>query len=1302
MLAFRFLPSSLLVFLCISMPLRSEDLRIVFLAGTPSHGYGAHEHLAGSRILAECIQNANSSITCEVYPGGWPEDESVLDGADAIVMYCDGGERHPAVKHLKELGKYMDRGVGFVCLHYGVEVPKDNGGPEFLKWLGGYFETNWSVNPHWNANYTAFPKHPVTRGVQPFDANDEWYFHMRFVPDMQGVTPVLSAIAPLDTMRRPDGPHSGNPAVREEVAKGVPQHMAWVYERPSGGRSFGFTGGHYHWNWGRKDIVRLVSNAIVWTAGGEIPEGGLPVNQPGIEKLEVGQDEEIPPKFDAEKTKEEFKLSLAPAQKPSAALLVDAPRNSRAQGSRSETRPQAKLLFESEVISATRVASHAVDAAVDVTDVKKLYLVCTDAGDGFSCDWADWLNPKILNQDGKELDLTSLDWFQAESQWGQVRKGRNAGGGELRVRGVAYDHGIGTHANSVIGFELPAGSKKLTVTCGLDNGGTDQNNGAATSVRFRIYAESVPANISTLDGGTGNASDAGHAPQDAVAGLTVHPGLEATLTASEPQLLSLTNLDIDHRGRIWVCEVVNYRRHNGERPEGDRILILEDTDHDGKADVSKVYYQGRDIDSAMGICVLGNKVIVSASPNVWMFTDEDGDDKPDRKELFFSNTGQPQHDHSAHSFSFGPDGKLYWNFGNTGKSVHDAEGNLVVDLAGNNVEDNGRPYWGGMPFRCNLDGSEFEVLAHNFRNNYEIAVDSFGGLWQSDNDDDGNRATRINFVMEFGNYGYLDQQTGAGWRESRTNLEDSIPAQHWHLNDPGVVPTMLITGAGSPTGITVYEGDLLPAVFQNQVLHCDAGPNVVRAYPTTPYGAGYTATVENLVLGDKDQWFRPADICVAPDGSVFVTDWYDPGVGGHAMGDTERGRLFRIAPPGAKYLVPTFDFDSAEGVVAALHNPNQSVRYLAWQRLASIGSAAQLALEAMATDENPRMRTRALWAIGKQLGHAQLAVASALSDADENVRAMGVRLARQVKMAPQQYFLKVLDDPSPQVRRELAIALRFEKSADMPALWAALAKQHDGADRWYLEALGIGAELRWQECLDAYLKAIGSDLNLPGTRDIVWRARTPQAAQLIVKLLTRSDLEHSQALRLLRALDFQQPKDREDALKQVVEQIQRQPPTQESDWLTTEALLLQKDRQATLPETWLAAVERTRARTSSREEQFRILSGLGGENTEARLLTLLTHADLDSTSVRACEALLQLGAVDQLQRLLRSEDPQQAIRVAIALAQSAPRLATELLEKTVNDSLVPVDARVEAAKGLAAAGDRGARSVLVAAPLVSC
>ena len=557
-----------------------------------------------------------------------------------------------------------------------------------------------------------------------------------------------------------------------------------------------------------------------------------------------------------------------------------------------------------------------------------------------------------------------------------------------------------------------------------------------------------------------------HDPANAVANLDIHPELQATLFAHEDVvkppakvdhdrggLTNPTNLDIDHRGRVWVCDVMNYRGNNGKRPKGDRILIYEDTDGDGVADKMTVFYQGRDIDSAMGICVLGNKVIVSASPNVLVFTFDDND-KITKKEVLFTKTGIAQHDHTAHSFVFGPDGKLYWNFGNEGHAVHDKNGKPVVDLAGNTVNDQGKPYRQGMVFRCDMDGANFEVLGHNFRNNYEVAVDSFGTLWQSDNDDDGNRGVRINYVMEYGNFGYVDEMTGAGWQAKRTNMETSIPLRHWHLNDPGVVPNLLQTYAGSPTGICVYEGTLLPKVFHNQIIHCDALPSVVRAYPVTPDGAGYKASIVNILDGNKkNNWFRPADVCVAPDGSIFVTDWYDPGVGGHQQRDSDRGRIFRVAPPGVKYTIPKVDLTTLEGCTEALKCPNLATRYIAWTKLHKAGTKAEPALlkawevqvsradpaSASRQSNDSRYRARLLWLLGAIEAKGQHYVDVAIADKDADIRITGVRMARELKLDMIPIVRKLVQDESPAVRRDCAIALRQNKSTEAPELWSRLA-----------------------------------------------------------------------------------------------------------------------------------------------------------------------------------------------------------------------------------------------------------------------
>jgi type 1 glutamine amidotransferase len=254
----------------------AADKRIVLVAGRPSHGPGEHEHRAGCLLIEQCLSRV-TGIRTVVVTNGWPADESMFDGAAAVLFYCDGGGGHPAIQgdRLSKLEALRQKGVGFAAVHYGVEVPKERGGRQFLDWIGGYFEAHWSVNPHWDAEFTMMPSHPVARGVQPFKIRDEWYYHMRFQEGMKGVTPILTSVPPPSTLERPDGPHSGNPAVREAVKRGEPQHVAWVYERPDGARGFGFTGAHFHRNWGEANFRKVVLNALLWVAKAEVPPTGV-------------------------------------------------------------------------------------------------------------------------------------------------------------------------------------------------------------------------------------------------------------------------------------------------------------------------------------------------------------------------------------------------------------------------------------------------------------------------------------------------------------------------------------------------------------------------------------------------------------------------------------------------------------------------------------------------------------------------------------------------------------------------------------------------------------------------------------------------------------------------------------------------------------------------------------------------------------------------------------------------------------------------------------------------------------------
>ncbi len=273
--------------------------KICFFAGHPSHGWGAHEHNAGNILLAERLRDHyGDRVVAATYKDGWPTDPTALHNADALIMFCTGGGSHMAKPHQRQINYFQDRGMGVGCIHYAVEVQKGkDGGDSFLDWLGGYFETHWSVNPHWEAQFDSFPDHPVANGVQPFSVNDEWYYHMRFREDMAGVTPILSALPGPETLKRNDGPHSGNPHVRAAVLeRKEKQHVVWVAEPATdgAGRGFGFTGAHFHRNWADDNFRKVGLNAVAWIAGLEIPESGIPSSTPDQAELETNQDEPKP------------------------------------------------------------------------------------------------------------------------------------------------------------------------------------------------------------------------------------------------------------------------------------------------------------------------------------------------------------------------------------------------------------------------------------------------------------------------------------------------------------------------------------------------------------------------------------------------------------------------------------------------------------------------------------------------------------------------------------------------------------------------------------------------------------------------------------------------------------------------------------------------------------------------------------------------------------------------------------------------------------------------------------------------
>jgi hypothetical protein len=263
-----------------ALPALADDVepkktKLILHAGKPSHGPGAHEFNAGVWILKKCLDKVKG-LTVVSYKNGWPDSDKAFADAAGILCYADGGAGHPLIQgdRLKTVGDFMSRGVGLMCAHYGVEVPKNKGGKEFLQWIGGYYEHEYSCNPMWTPDFKEFPKHAITRGVKPFAVRDEWYFNMRFRPQMKGVTSILSA-KPSDAVR--DGPYvyPRGPYKHIQEAKGRSESMMWAGERGDGGRGVGFTGGHFHANWKDDNFRKVVLNALLWICKVEVPKEGV-------------------------------------------------------------------------------------------------------------------------------------------------------------------------------------------------------------------------------------------------------------------------------------------------------------------------------------------------------------------------------------------------------------------------------------------------------------------------------------------------------------------------------------------------------------------------------------------------------------------------------------------------------------------------------------------------------------------------------------------------------------------------------------------------------------------------------------------------------------------------------------------------------------------------------------------------------------------------------------------------------------------------------------------------------------------
>ncbi|HEX6636188.1 MAG TPA: HEAT repeat domain-containing protein, partial [Steroidobacteraceae bacterium] len=599
--------------------------------------------------------------------------------------------------------------------------------------------------------------------------------------------------------------------------------------------------------------------------------------------------------------------------------------------------------------------------------------------------------------------------------------------------------------------------------------------------------------------------------------FTLPKGLEAKLWAAEPMLANPVAIDFDEKGRLFVAETYRYRSSvldirgymgmleldlaartiedrvklnhsvfgdDGAKQlaiEGEVVRLVEDKDHDGVADSSRVYSDGynSELDGiASGVLARHGKVWFTNIPSLWMLEDN-GDDKAKKTELLrgfgvrYNFTG-----HDFHGLAIGHDGKLYYSIGDRGTHVTGKEGQLV------DYPDE------GAVFRSNLDGTEFELFAHGLRNPQELVFDEHGNLFTGDNDSDQADMERLVYLVEGGDsgwrVGYQHSPLGRGNPWLREGLwKPAFPGRPAYLLPP------VCNIEDGPSGLTYYPGTGLTPEYKGHFFITHFKGSIARSgiqtYTVAEDGATFKPTSSQQFMGGV----LPTDVTFGPDSVLYLSDWVD------GWPKSQKGRIYGITPANesaamkqaradlAHLLAGGFKDKSDAELSALLSHADRRARLEAQLELASRGDKSIAVFAKVANDKKaaPLARLHAVWGL-TQLGRKSAKVGPMLvkltRDTDSEVRAQAVKGLGDIKFVKARKDLeRSAADVAPRV--QFFAAQSLGKLGDKQSVGAlqALIQANDDRDAYIRHAASLAlARINDAASLEAGLQSQSDALRL--------------------------------------------------------------------------------------------------------------------------------------------------------------------------------------------------------------------------------